>query len=79
MLPTTANEKENLEAHVDLCALRYAGLDERLTSVEAKLDLITSKIEQFKTDLLWILIKAGVSIFVSIAGLGYAGIKMLGH
>lgn len=79
MLATTANEKENLEAHVDLCQLRYQQLDIRLTSVEAKLDLITSKIEQFKTELLWILIKAGVSIFVSIAGLGYAGIKMLGH
>ena len=79
MIPTTANEKESLEAHVDLCALRYAGLDQRLTSVEAKLDLITSKIEQFKTELLWVLVKAGASIFVSIAGLGYAAIKMLGH
>jgi 1,4-dihydroxy-2-naphthoate octaprenyltransferase len=31
---TTSLEKESLEAHVDLCALRYAALDSRLTNVE---------------------------------------------
>lgn len=31
---TTALEKQNLEAHVDLCALRYANLDNRLNVVE---------------------------------------------
>ena len=31
---TTALEKESLEAHVDLCALRYANLDNRLNTVE---------------------------------------------
>ena len=29
-------EKQNLEAHVDLCAQRYASLDERLTKIEGK-------------------------------------------
>jgi len=37
-LPTTQLEKESLEAHVDLCALRYKGLDERLTKIEEKVD-----------------------------------------
>jgi len=32
--PTTELEKQSLEAHVDLCALRYANLDNRLTNVE---------------------------------------------
>ena len=31
---TTSLEKQNLEAHVDLCALRYQNLDNRLTAVE---------------------------------------------
>lgn len=31
---TTSLEKESLEAHVDLCALRYGALDSRLTNVE---------------------------------------------
>ena len=29
-------EKENLAAHVDLCAQRYASLDERLNKIENK-------------------------------------------
>ncbi len=31
---TTSLEKESLEAHVDLCALRYANLNNRLGTVE---------------------------------------------
>jgi hypothetical protein len=34
--PTTKLEKESLEAHVDLCALRYGQLDERLSGLERK-------------------------------------------
>jgi hypothetical protein len=34
---TTALEKQNLEAHVDMCALRYQNLDNRLTVVESTL------------------------------------------
>lgn len=39
-LPTTALERESLEAHVDLCALRYQQLDKRLSAVEEKIDEI---------------------------------------
>ena len=35
--PTTL-EKQSLEAHVDLCALRYAELDKRLNNLENKVD-----------------------------------------
>ena len=35
---TTSLEKESLEAHVDLCALRYQNLDNRLTTLESKVD-----------------------------------------
>ena len=34
----TSLEKQSLEAHVDLCALRYKQLDDRLTSLEGKVD-----------------------------------------
>jgi hypothetical protein len=35
---TTSLERTSLEAHVDLCALRYSQLDLRLTSLEKKVD-----------------------------------------
>lgn len=41
---TTSLEKQSLEAHVDLCALRYEQLDQRLTSLENKVDTIHSDI-----------------------------------
>jgi len=37
---TTKLERENLEAHVDLCAQRYEVLETRLTKVEEKVDTI---------------------------------------
>ena len=36
--PTTSLEKESLEAHVDLCALRYEQLDRRMTLLEEKVE-----------------------------------------
>jgi chromosome segregation ATPase len=71
MLPTTQNEKEDLEAHVDLCALRYASLDERMTNlesktdkIEAKIDRIEAKIDSFKTEIAWLIIKGGAGLIV---------------
>ena len=37
---TTSLEKQSLEAHVDLCALRYGQLDLRLNNLEKKVDNI---------------------------------------
>jgi hypothetical protein len=39
-MATTNLEKESLEAHVDLCALRYQQLDTRLTNLEEKVETI---------------------------------------
>ena len=36
--PTTSLEKTSLEAHVDLCALRYEQLDTRMTNLEKKVE-----------------------------------------
>lgn len=41
---TTSLEKTSLEAHVDLCAMRYAQLDGRLTNLEEKVDAIQKDI-----------------------------------
>ena len=38
--PTTNLEKTSLEAHVDLCALRYGQLDQRLTALEEKVETV---------------------------------------
>jgi len=40
----TSLEKTSLEAHVDLCALRYAQLDTRLNGLEKKVDSIHTDI-----------------------------------
>lgn len=34
----TELEKQSLEAHVDLCAIRYSNLDQRLGTLETKVD-----------------------------------------
>ncbi len=36
-MSTTELEKQNLEAHVDLCAEGYKGLHDRLSSIEVRL------------------------------------------
>ena len=79
MLPTTENEKTSLEAHVDLCALRYQGLDQRLSHLEAKLDLIDAKIDGFKEEIAWMLIKGGASIILFLIGTIGAILKIFGH
>lgn len=75
ILGSTTNEKRSLAAHVDLCAQRYATLDERMNNleaktdkIEAKLDLIDEKLDDFKTFIAWLLIKAGASIIVLLLG-----------
>ena len=65
-LPTTNLEKESLEAHVDLCALRYKNLDERLTNVEDKIDQVHEDIKAGNQSMTKVLIGAASTI---VAGL----------
>ena len=37
---TTDLERENLEAHVDLCQQRYENLESRLTKIESKVQYL---------------------------------------
>jgi hypothetical protein len=65
-LPTTNLEKESLEAHVDLCALRYKNLDERLSNVEDKIDQVHKDIQAGNQSMTKVLIGAAGTI---VAGL----------
>lgn len=44
-IKTTNLERENLEAHVDLCAERYSYLESRLTAIENKVDGISKDVQ----------------------------------
>ena len=39
-------ERENLEAHVDLCAERYRVLEEKLNRLETKVDTLTDEVKK---------------------------------
>ena len=65
-LPTTNLEKESLEAHVDLCALRYQQLDNRLTNLETKVNDIHEDITEGQKSMTKVLIGAAGTI---VAGL----------
>ena len=59
---STQLEKESLEAHVDLCALRYEQLDGRLTKVEEKLDGIADQMAAGQAGLTKVIIGAAGNI-----------------
>ena len=59
---STALEKESLEAHVDLCALRYEQMDKRLTVVEDKLDGIAEQMTAGQNSLVKVIIGAAGTI-----------------
>ena len=63
---TTSLERTSLEAHVDLCALRYQQLDLRLTNLEKKVDDIHEDIVQGQKSL--------TKVIVGTAGTVVAGV-----
>jgi len=63
---TTELEKQSLEAHVDLCALRYANLDNRLSTVENTLKEIHTDIKNGQASMTKVLIGTAGTV---IAGL----------
>lgn len=65
-MSTTQLEKENLEAHVDLCAQRYEVLEGRLRKVEEKVDNIHDDIVAGQASMTKLLIGTAGTI---IAGL----------
>ena len=62
----TALEKESLEAHVDLCALRYEQLDKRLTGLEEKVDDIHDDIVSGQKSLSKVIISTAGTIIAGV-------------
>lgn len=56
MSKPTELERNNLEAHVDLCAQRYEMLDTRLTNVESELKRISADIRTGNSSLIKVVI-----------------------
>lgn len=65
-IATTSLEKESLEAHVDLCALRYDNLNNRLSTVETTLKSIHEDIKSGQNSMTKVLVGTAGTV---IAGL----------
>ena len=66
MAGATDLERENLEAHVDLCQQRYENLEGRLTKIESKVDNIHKDVVEGQKSMTKVLIGAAGTI---VAGL----------
>jgi len=65
----TAIEKQNLEAHVELCAQRYDALEKRMSSVEGKLSTLQDTVEKSSLNTIKILIGTAGTIIVAMMSL----------
>lgn len=59
-------EKENLEAHVELCAQRYSSLERRLNTIEEKVENLRIIVEKSHT--------STVKVLIGTAGTVIAGV-----
>lgn len=66
MAQPTELERNNLEAHVDLCAQRYEMLDGRLTNVESELKRIGEDIRSGNSSLIKVIIGTTGTIAVGL-------------
>jgi hypothetical protein len=65
-LKPTDIEKNNLESHVELCALRYQNLETRLTTIETKVVSLAEKIQDSQSSMSKVIIGSAATI---VAGL----------
>ena len=68
-IETTKLERENLEAHVDLCAQRYQILEARLTTIEAKVEGIHQDIMKGNQSMSKVIISSATTILAGLLGL----------
>lgn len=66
MSSPTDIEKENLEAHVELCAQRYEQLDKRLTSIEDKVSILSDMIEKGQLSMIKVLIGTAGTVVAGV-------------
>lgn len=55
-----------LKDHEDVCNIRYQAIDEKLAKLESKVDEIRQEIDGFKTFIVKLAVKSGVSIFAVV-------------
>ena len=65
---TTNLEKQSLEAHVDLCAMRYQQLDQRLKTLEVKMDVVQKDIIESSKSLKTVIINSAAGIVIALLG-----------
>jgi prefoldin subunit 5 len=72
-MATTDIEKKSLEAHVEICAVRYATLESKLENLDGRMDKLEEHIVDIKDSLNKVggesnktLITVGTSIFVAL-------------
>jgi hypothetical protein len=65
-MSTTKLEKENLEAHVDLCAERYRQLETRLGTIEYKVGELTKSIQVSQISITKIMIGTAGTIVAGV-------------
>ena len=51
-MSSTDIEKKSLEAHVELCAERYAALDKSYNTLFSKLEIMNSKVERLESHIM---------------------------
>lgn len=68
-IETTKLERENLEAHVDLCAQRYQSLEYRLGVIETKVENIHSDITKGNKSLSTVIISSAGTVVAGLLGL----------
>ncbi|NBP03370.1 MAG: hypothetical protein EBU90_25440 [Proteobacteria bacterium] len=69
MSSPTEIEKENLEAHVELCAQRYDALERRLLSVEEMIGSLKKTVEAGQLNTIKVLIGTAGTIIVALLSL----------
>ena len=77
MAKPTEIEKENLEAHVELCAVRYGSLETKLNNLEQRMDKLELHLIDIKnslTDKISGGDKQSISIFTTMMGVVLAGL-----
>jgi peptidoglycan hydrolase CwlO-like protein len=71
MVQSSALERENLEAHVDLCALRYEQMQEKLQEIDVQFDKIDRRFDSIEDRMTKIevdLKKGNTNIIVALIG-----------
>ena len=66
---TTNLEKQSLEAHVDLCAMRHQQLDLRLKTLEVMMSGVQKEITDGSKSLKGVIITSATTIVASLLGL----------